>query len=52
MGVKWRAVNHPNGATLNMMRAGMKLMTKRAAEYVPVEDEEGVFKTDFGGEGS
>lgn len=50
MGVKWRAVNQPNGTTLNMMRAGMKLMARRAAEYIPVEDEDGVFKVDFGGE--
>ena len=50
MGVKWRAVNQSNGVTMNAMRAGMKLMARRAAEYIPVEDEDGVFKVDFGGE--
>ena len=50
MGVKWRAVQQSNGVTLNSMRAGMKLMARRAAEYIPVEDESGVFKVDFGGE--
>ena len=50
MGVKWRAVNQSDGATLNMMRAGMKVMSKKAAEYVAVEDEDGVFKVDFGGD--
>ena len=50
MGVKWRAVNQSNGASLNMMRAGMKVMAKRAEEYEAVQDEEGVFKVDFGGE--
>ena len=50
MGVKWRAVNQSNGASLNMMRAGMKVMAKKAAEYVAVEDEDGVFKVDFGGD--
>ena len=50
MGVKWRAVQQSNGVTLNSMRAGMKLMARRAAEYIPVEDEGGVFKVDFGGE--
>ena len=46
MGVKWRAVNQSNGASLNMMR----VMAKKAAEYVAVRDEVGVFKVDFGGE--
>jgi hypothetical protein len=50
MGVKWRAVQQSNGVTMNAMRAGMKLMARRAAEYIPVEDEDGVFKVDFGGE--
>ena len=50
MGVKWRAVNQSNGASLNMMRAGMKVMAKKAAEYEAVHDEDGVFKVDFGGE--
>jgi hypothetical protein len=50
MGVKWRAVNQSNAAPLNMMRAGMKMMAKRAAEYEAVRDEDGVFKVDFGGE--
>ena len=50
MGVKWRAVQQSNGVTLNSMRAGMKLMARRAAEYIPVEDDSGVFKVDFGGE--
>ena len=50
MGVKWRAVQQSNGVTLNSMKAGMKLMARRAAEYIPVEDEDGVFKVDFGGE--
>ena len=50
MGVKWRAVNQSNGAALNMMRAGIKVMAKKAAEYVAVEDEDGVFKVDFGGD--
>ena len=50
MGVKWRAVNQSNGASLNMMRAGMKVMVKKAAEYEAVRDEDGVFKVDFGGE--
>ena len=44
MGVKWRAVQQSNGVTMNAMRAGMKLMARRAAEYIPVEDEDGVFK--------
>ena len=46
MGVKWRAVNQSNGASLNMMR----VMAKKAAEYEAVRDEVGVFKVDFGGE--
>ena len=50
MGVKWRAVNQSNGVTLNMMRAGMKMMAKRAEEYKAVLDEDGVFKAEFGGE--
>ena len=50
MGVKWRAVNQSNGASLNMMRAGMKVMAKKAAEYEAVHDEDGVFKVGFGGE--
>ncbi len=50
MGVKWRAVNQSNGASLNMMRAGMKVIAKKAAEYEAVHDEDGVFKVDFGGE--
>ena len=45
MGVKWRAVNQSNGASLNMMRARMKVMVKKAAEYEAVRDEDGVFKT-------
>ena len=35
MGVKWRAVNQSNGASLNMMR----VMAKKAAEYEAVRDE-------------
>ena len=50
MGVKWRAVNQSNGASLNMMRAGMKVMARKAAEYEAVHDEDGVFMVDFGGE--
>ena len=50
MGVKWRAVNQSIGASPNMMRAGMKVMARKAAEYEAVQDEEGVFKVDFGGE--
>ena len=50
MGVKWRAVNQSNGASLNMMRAGMKVMAKKAVEYEAVHDEDGVFRVDFGGE--
>ena len=46
MGVKWRAVNQSNGASLNMMR----VMAKKATEYEAVRDEVGVFKVDFGGE--
>ena len=46
MGVKWRAVNQSNGASLNMIR----VMAKKAAEYEAVRDEVGVFKVDFGGE--
>lgn len=46
MGVKWRAVNQPAGSTPRLM---MRKMAERAAEYVAVEDEEGVFKVDFGG---
>ena len=46
MGVKWRAVNQSNGASLNMMR----VMAKKAAEYEAVRDEDGVFRVDFGGE--
>jgi len=49
MGVKWRAVNQSNGTSLNMMRAGMKMMAKRAEEYKAVLDEDGLFKADFGG---
>ena len=52
MGVKWRAVNQSTGATLNMMRTGMKVMAKKAAEYEAVQDEDGVFKVEFGGEKS
>ena len=50
MGVKWRAVNQSNGASPNMMRAGMKVMARKAAEYEAVRDEDGVFRVDFGGE--
>ena len=50
MGVKWRAVNQSNGASLNMMRAGMKMMVKRAEEYEAVRDEDGAFNVEFGGE--
>ena len=50
MGVKWRAVNQSNGASLNMMRAGMKVMARKAAEYEAVHDKDGVFMVDFGGE--
>ena len=50
MGVKWRAVNQSNGSSLNMMRARMKVMVKKAAEYEAVRDGDGVFKVDFGGE--
>ena len=47
MGVKWRAVEQSGGSTpRNLMR---KLAAK-AQEYVAVEDEDGVFKVDFGGE--
>ena len=46
MGVKWRAVNQPAGSTPRLM---MRKMAERAAEYVAVEDEDGVFKVDFGG---
>ena len=49
MGVKWRAVNQSNGVTMNAMRAGMKIMSRKAAEYEAVRDENGVFKVDFGG---
>ena len=52
MGVKWRAVNQSTGATLNMMTTGMKVMAKKAAEYEAVQDEDGVFKVEFGGEKS
>ena len=47
MGVKWRAVNQPAGST---PRGVMRAMAKKAAEYVAVEDEDGVFKVDFGGD--
>ena len=50
MGVKWRAVNQPNGPSLNMMRAGMRVMEKKAAEYEAVRDGDGIFKVDFGGD--
>ena len=50
MGVKWRAVDQPDGAALNMMRAGMKMMSRKAAEYKAVEDDDGVYSVDFGGD--
>ena len=46
MGVKWRAVNQSNGTSLNMMR----MMAGQAAEYTAVEDPDGVFRVEFGGD--
>ena len=46
MGVKWRAVTQ--GETT--AKAAAKLMAKRAADYVPVQDDEGIFTVDFGGD--
>ena len=50
MGVKWRAVDQPDGSALNMMRTGMKIMSRKAAEYKAVEDDDGVYSVDFGGD--
>ena len=46
MGVKWRAV----AQTQTTAKAAKKLMAKRAAAYVPVQDDEGIFTVDFGGD--
>ncbi|WP_424236586.1 hypothetical protein [Bhargavaea ginsengi] len=46
MGVKWRAVTQ--GETT--AKAAAKLMAKRTADYVPVQDDEGIFTVDFGGD--
>ena len=46
MGVKWRAVTQQTAAA----KAAAKLMAKRAAEYIPVQDEDGIFTVDFGGD--
>lgn len=46
MGVKWRAV--AQGETT--AKAVAKLMAKRPAIYTPVQDDEGIFTVDFGGE--
>ena len=47
MGVKWRAVKQTDTAEL----ATVKLLAKRAAEYKPVQDDDGIFTVDFGGDG-
>ena len=46
MGVKWRAVTQQTTAA----KTAAKLMAKRAAEYIPVQDEDGIFTVDFGGD--
>ena len=46
MGVKWRAVTQ--GETT--AKAAAKLMARRPAAYVPVQDDEGIFTVDFGGD--
>ena len=46
MGVKWRAVTQQTTTA----KAAAKLMAKRAAEYIPVQDEDGIFTVDFGGD--
>jgi hypothetical protein len=46
MGVKWRAVTQ--GETT--AKAAAKLMARRPAAYTPVQDDEGVFSVEFGGD--
>ena len=46
MGVKWRAVTQ--GETT--AKAAAKLMARRPAAYTPVQDDEGIFSVDFGGD--
>ena len=46
MGVKWRAVTQ--GETT--AKAAAKLMARRPAIYTPVQDDEGIFTVDFGGD--
>ena len=46
MGVKWRSVNQPDSTP----RSAPRLMTNRSTLYSVVQDEDGVFSVDFGGE--
>ena len=46
MGVKWRAV----AQSQTTAKSAARLMPKRAADITPVQDDEGIFTVDFGGE--
>lgn len=46
MGVKWRAVTQSETTA----KAAAKLMSRRAATYTPVQDDEGIFTVEFGGD--
>ena len=46
MGVKWRAVKQ--GETT--AKSAARLMTRRPTAYTPVQDDEGIFTVDFGGD--
>ena len=46
MGVKWRAVTQ--GETT--AKSAARLMTRRPTAYTPVQDDEGIFTVDFGGD--
>ena len=46
MGVKWRAV----AQSQTTAKSAARLMTKRTADITPVQDDEGIFTVDFGGD--
>ena len=46
MGVKWRSVNQPESTP----RSAPRLMAKRNTDYTALEDSEGVFSINFGGD--
>ena len=46
MGVKWRAV----AQSQTTAKSAARLMAKRTADITPVQDDEGIFSVDFGGD--